>query len=122
MPTLRRAATLGFAGLLTLAIAGCGGGAAPTPAVTELSLEATEFVFTPDTISAPQGDIKVTLVNAGGVEHDFMIDELTGAHIHVNVGETNDATFAATPGTYTYYCTIPGHRQAGMEGTLTVSE
>ena len=38
----------------------------------------------------------------------------------LGANETVDTTFTATPGTYTFYCSIPGHREAGMEGTLTV--
>lgn len=123
MSKSRRIAALAAAGLLLATAAACDAGGGPTPApVTNLSVEATEFQFTPDTLSAPAGDINVTVVNAGGVEHDFLIDELDGSHVHVNVGETNDGTFSATAGSYTFYCTIPGHRQAGMEGTLTVTE
>ena len=52
--------------------------------------------------------------------HDFTIDELD-AHVAADRGETATGGFSTDePGTYTYYCSVPGHRDAGMEGTLTV--
>jgi len=51
---------------------------------------------------------------------DFTIDDLD-AHVAADRGETAPGGLsAAEPGTYTYYCSVPGHRAAGMEGTLTV--
>jgi plastocyanin len=117
----RRIAALAAAVVL-LAVAAACGAAAPTPApATEFTVEGTEFQFTPDSLTAPAGQIKVTLVNVGGIEHDFVIDELS-VDIHTDVGETADQTFTASAGTYDFYCSIPGHRQAGMEGVLTVTD
>jgi nitrite reductase (NO-forming) len=62
----------------------------------------------------------VTLVNRGAAVHTFDIDEL-GVHSGaIQPGQSTTVTIAAAAGTYTYSCAIPGHRQAGMVGTLTV--
>lgn len=67
--------------------------------------------------------IKVDLINGDELEHDWVIDEL-GAHSdHVfAVGERTSATFTASKtGTFFYYCSVTGHRRAGMEGNIEVS-
>ncbi len=66
--------------------------------------------------------VKITIENLESLEHDFLIDEL---HVHSEhlrqIGEISTIIFTAhTPGTYTYYCSVPGHREAGMEGTIIV--
>ena len=69
-----------------------------------------------------EGGIPVadTLENKGTIEHDFVIDELN-VKAHAAVGTSADATLSdLKPGTYAFYCSIAGHRQAGMEGTLVV--
>jgi uncharacterized cupredoxin-like copper-binding protein len=58
-------------------------------------------------------------VNLDAFDHDFTIDELD-VQLLMGANETVEGTFEARPGTYTFYCSIPGHREAGMEGTLTV--
>jgi nitrite reductase (NO-forming) len=66
--------------------------------------------------------VAVTVVNGDGIEHDLTIDVL-GLHSDhvVTKGESSTVAFRAeTPGRYAYYCTLPGHRQAGMEGVLLV--
>ena len=68
--------------------------------------------------------VKITIENLENLEHDFLIDEL---HVHSEhlrqEGDTSVMVFTAhTPGTYNYYCSIPGHRDAGMEGTIIVEE
>lgn len=68
--------------------------------------------------------VGLTLVNGDGIEHDLSIDDL-GVHSEhiVQIGASSTVSFhAKTPGTYVYYCTLPGHRQAGMEGILVVEE
>ena len=51
--------------------------------------------------------------------HDFSIDALNIA-VTLNPGESGEVTINAPAGTYEYYCSIPGHKAAGMVGTLTV--
>jgi len=71
----------------------------------------------------PTGDVDVTLVNDGQIEHNVVIEE-RGDELILEAagGETDEATVSFEAGEYTYYCSITGHREAGMEGTMTVSE
>jgi nitrite reductase (NO-forming) len=77
------------------------------------------------TLTADPGDVvQITLINADGIMHDLVIDEFgvsTGQITNINDQVT--VTFTAVEaGQYVYYCAIPGHRQAGMWGTLQVGE
>ncbi|GIV01162.1 MAG: hypothetical protein KatS3mg014_2777 [Actinomycetota bacterium] len=112
----------------TLVLAACGGGGGGgeggggggTGGQT-LSVTATEFKFEPNALQAPAGtDVTISVTDAGTIEHDFTIDE-AGLKIAVKPGETKTGTVNLEAGTYTFYCSVPGHREAGMEGTLTVS-
>ena len=51
--------------------------------------------------------------------HTFTIDAL-GVDVTAPVGRLRSVTFEARPGTYSYYCRIPGHATLGMRGTITV--
>jgi plastocyanin len=76
--------------------------------------------FAKDVIRVRAGTIGVVVDNADLFWHTFTIDAL---HVdtRVPVQARRRVTFQAAPGTYTYYCAIPGHRTIGMEGTLTVT-
>ncbi len=74
-------------------------------------------------LSAKAGAVTITLTNSSPVEHDVAIaqgSKVVGA-TPMFVGGSKTLKLQLKPGTYTFYCTVPGHRQAGMEGTLTVS-
>lgn len=66
--------------------------------------------------------VQVTLVNGDGVEHDIAFPDQNAHSEHVSVKDSRVmiAFIAGTEGSFAYYCTIPGHRQAGMEGLLIV--
>ena len=61
--------------------------------------------------------------NASPVEHDVAVAQGSTVlgQTPVFAGGSKSVTLTLKPGKYTFYCTVPGHRQAGMEGTLTVS-
>jgi nitrite reductase (NO-forming) len=82
-------------------------------------MDATITGFTPSEIEAGEGEIPISIANVDAFEHDFTIDELD-VQVLLGANESVDATFEAGPGTYVFYCSIPGHRESGMEGTLTV--
>ena len=63
--------------------------------------------------------LPVALANGGAALHNFRIDELA-IDVDVQPATTEDTTITAPAGTYTFWCNVPGHREAGMEGTLTV--
>jgi nitrite reductase (NO-forming) len=86
----------------------------------EIGVTADQLSFRPDEITVIAGtDVTIALA-ANDARHDFVIDEL-GAHVTAEKGETARGTFnAGSPGRYTYYCSEPGHREAGMVGTLIV--
>lgn len=86
-----------------------------------ISLVTKEFLFEPDAVTASAGSTEIIVDNSGGmVEHDFTLEEL-GIEIYAAPGDTASDVVELESGTYDYFCSIPGHREAGMEGTLTVS-
>jgi plastocyanin len=104
---------------------GGGGGSAyvePKGAATEtIAVEAGNFYFKPDKITATPGIAKIELTAKGGI-HDFVFDGAYPGFILEadGGGGTQSKKIDLKPGTYTFYCSIAGHRAAGMEGTLTV--
>lgn len=85
-----------------------------------VTIASRDIFFVPDTITIP-ADTPVTLAlpNEGQAPHNFSIDEL-GIDIDIAPGDTQNVDMNAPAGTYEFYCDIPGHRQAGMVGTLIV--
>ena len=85
-----------------------------------IEVSATSFEFTPSEISVEAGEEIAIEFTSDDILHDFTIDELD-AHVAAEAGESETGGFRADePGEYTYYCSVDGHREAGMEGTLVV--
>ena len=142
-----RALTL-LAALAALAVAGCGGDddnqsasetttpptteSTPTPSqssgggkMSELKLSADPggaLKFDKDELSAKAGKVTITLDNPSTLPHAI---ELEGNGVEeegetVQKGGTSTVTAELKPGKYEFYCPVPGHKDGGMEGTLTV--
>jgi len=80
------------------------------------------LAFEQDSVSAPAGSVTIDFTNDSSVPHDVKIEGPDG-----DVGGTDEVTGGSTsasvdlePGEYTFYCSVDGHRDLGMEGTLTV--
>ncbi|HEY1011201.1 MAG TPA: plastocyanin/azurin family copper-binding protein [Herpetosiphonaceae bacterium] len=102
-----------------------------------------EFKYAEATLNASAGEVKLTLNNKSAQPHNWTLVKVgeeakadseasaAGAPDYkaasalaqtktINAGETDTITFTATPGTYSYICTFPGHFLAGMKGTIVV--
>ena len=85
-----------------------------------IEVNATSFAFDPDEIEITAGEDVAIVLSSEDILHDFTVDGLD-VHVAADRGETADGGLRADePGEYTYYCTIAGHRDAGMAGTLIV--
>ena len=93
---------------------------------TSLDIEADpsgNLAFTSDSATAKAGEVTVNFTNSSPVPHDVRIEDDSGKELggtEVISEGAESAEVALKPGTYTSFCSVPGHRQAGMEGTLTV--
>lgn len=86
----------------------------------EVEVTAESFEFSPPRIEATAGENLAIVLTSEDSMHDFVIDELD-AHVVAQRGETaKGGVNGLEPGTYTYYCSVSGHRNAGMEGKLVV--
>lgn len=95
--------------------------AAPSNLSTSVAITTSEFKFSPTNIQVPVGrKISFTLDNKGVVEHDVTI-QAVGFTLLARAGQTatGEVTFDK-PGVFDFICSIPGHKDAGMKGTLTV--
>lgn len=91
-----------------------GAGEPPGDALTWVAQD-IEFAEAPE--SAPAGEVTIAIDNQGGIAHDVTIDELD-IKVEADGGETASETVEIEPGTYEYYCSVPGH-EANMSGEIT---
>ena len=100
-----------------------GGSAGSASSVAVEADPSGNLAFTSDKATAKAGKDTINFTNDSPVPHDVKIENSAGEEIGGTevISEGSDsAEVELKPGTYTYYCSIPGHREAGMEGTLTV--
>jgi plastocyanin len=95
-----------------------GGGAA---AGAPFKITAADLSFTPKDGTVAAGAVAVTYQNTGAITHTLLVEgDASWKKIEAPAGKTETETWTAKPGTYTFYCDVPGHRQAGMEAKITV--
>ena len=105
----------------TTETAGAGGGATTVevsaPADGSLAFEQTD-------LTTKAGSVTISFTNPAPVSHDVQIEDASGAELGgtdlISQGEAT-ATVDLQPGSFTFFCSVPGHRDGGMEGTLTVN-
>ncbi len=132
-----------------LALAGCGSSSsttsssASTPATTSsstassstpapasggqtLSLAANaegQLKYSTTSLTAKTGNVSIALTNMSPLGHNVTVESSSGkilGAIPTFQGGSKTLTLNLKPGTYKFFCSVPGHRMAGMEGTLTV--
>jgi plastocyanin len=117
------------AGLLGSAVVSAGGGKPAVEAGGVLEIDADpsgQLAFVTSKATAKPGSISFKMSNKSGVQHNIALQQGTGPSGPVlgagKIVTAGFSTFTANvkPGTYTYFCQVPGHRAAGMAGTLTV--
>ena len=129
-----------------LALAGCGGSdekstssssskATSTPEATQaassggggetlkLAADKSALKFDKSSLTAKAGKVTLEMENPSQIPHAVAIKG-NGVDVDgktIGNGETSTASADLKPGTYTFYCPVPGHEAAGMKGTLTVN-
>ncbi len=85
-----------------------------------------QLLYTVNAASATAGPVTISMTNMSGVAHNLAIQQGTSANgsvlaaTTISSSGTHSITLNLKPGTYTFFCQVPGHRAAGMFGTLTV--
>ena len=112
---------------------------------TEVTVEMTDFAYSPSSIAVPAGrPVTLTVKNIGNIEHDFVVQKIDATteviqdsgsdahhahgeeqnydlHVSAGAGETSILQLTVSePGTYEIFCSVEGHKEAGMIGELTV--
>jgi plastocyanin len=139
----KASAVLAVGAIAALGLAACGGddddntGAASTPATTTTAAGgggggSTVDISTPSgstlayeqsNVTAKSGRVTINFDNKQAQPHDVVVQDSSGSQL----GKTDliassqaTTTVELQPGTYTFFCDVPGHEDAGMKGTLTV--
>lgn len=113
-----------FAFGLSVLVAGCSGerpsttGAAVDGSVALVGNDRLEFV--PNDITADSGELEIELTCDGSAPHTVVIEETDELVAECRGGTTGAGEVTLEPGTYSFFCSVPGHLRGGMEGTLTV--
>ncbi len=96
---------------------------APTPSAgaAKAHLEAYDIGWRESELQIGTGPQKIEITNTGATLHDFTIAELN-IKVDLQPGTTTTVDIDAPAGEYEYYCSVPGHKEAGMVGKLIVEE
>jgi plastocyanin len=92
--------------------------------VTESADPSGTLKFTSDSLTAKAGKVTINFTNKAPVSHNFTLTTASGASVGATptfTGGTKTLSVTLKPGTYTFFCSVPGHEMAGMKGTLKVS-
>jgi plastocyanin len=139
----KASAVLAIAALAALGLAACGGGddnnqgnaATSTPAQTtaggggggstvDISTPSgSDLAYDQKDVSAKAGSVTIDFDNKQATPHDVVVEDSGGTELgktDLISSQTASTTVDLQPGTYKFFCDVPGHREAGMEGTLTV--
>lgn len=101
-----------------------GGGAAGSTVTVHAEKDALKFNNT--AYSGKAGSVEIDYVNDGNVNHTLLLKDADGKKVSLGkggkltIGSKDSGTVDLAAGTYTLYCDLPGHEQAGMEATLTI--
>jgi plastocyanin len=103
----------------------------PAPATggagSSLSLAANpegQLAYNTKSLTAKAGKVSIAFTNAAPLGHNVTVETSSGQTVGATPtfqGGSKTLSVNLKPGTYKFYCSVPGHRQAGMEGTLTVN-
>ena len=102
---------------------GASGEASGPGGTLQLAADPAAIAYDKTELSSAPGKVTIDFKNPAPIEHDVAIEaeggeELAASEL-ITEGETSVSTELA-PGTYTFFCSVPGHREAGMEGQLSV--
>jgi plastocyanin len=92
----------------------------------KVSVEANpegQLEYNTKSLSAKAGKVSVDFTNSSSLPHNVTIESSGGEQVGATptfAGGSKSVAVNLKPGTYKFFCSVPGHRQAGMEGTLTV--
>jgi plastocyanin len=108
-------------GTETTTPAGGGGGGE----MVQLAADPSAIAYTTDSLSAKAGSLTIDFDNPNpALPHDVCVDDQAGSELGCSEQVTGAATTLALqdlkPGKYTFFCSVPGHEESGMKGTLTV--
>ncbi|MDQ3126999.1 MAG: cupredoxin domain-containing protein [Chloroflexota bacterium] len=109
--------------------------ASSSPAASAAATDATatdatamtvkDFTLEPKDVTV-QGDVNLAVTNAGPTIHNVKIRDAAGTDLggtkDLKSGESETFTVSIPAGTYTFYCSLPGHESLGIKGTLTVTK
>lgn len=119
---MRRSIVLLMSLVLTAPFASFGVGGAQDSGLSDevATIVSRDIFFDPNEVTIPADtDVTFVLPNEGAAPHNFRIDEL-GIDIDIAPGATQEVVINAPDGIYEFWCDVPGHREAGMVGTLMV--
>lgn len=108
-------------GLLTA----CGGGGGATHKIEITAGDGGQMTYNPAAITVKKGEkVEVSLINKdAGQNHTFVVTDMNVKSAQVLPGKTGTITFTASKtGTFDFFCDIPGHKDGGMLGKITVTD